>query len=164
MKDEDRSKEQLLNELVQLRSRVAELEESEAKPPCTEKSLRESEQRYRSLFDNMLDGFAYCKMLFEDGRPLDFIYLDVNDAFERLTGLKNVIGKKATEVIPGIKESNPELFEIYGRVSLTGNPEKFETYVDSLEFGSLSLCIARRENTLLLSLTTLPNAKARKKL
>jgi len=97
MKDEDRSKEQLLNELVQLRSRVAELEESEAKLPCTEKSLRESEQRYRSLFDNMLDGFAYCKMLFEDGRPLDFIYLDVNDAFERLTGLKNVIGKKATE-------------------------------------------------------------------
>ena len=132
MKDEDRSTEQLLNELMQLRSRVAELEESESKLLHTEKSLRESEQRYRSLFDNMLDGFAYCKMLFEDGKPLDFIYLDVNNAFERLTGLKNVIGKKVTEVIPGIKESDPELFEIYGRVSLTGNPEKFETYVDSL--------------------------------
>jgi len=132
MKDEDRSKEQLLNELMQLRSRVAELEESEAKLLCIEKSLRESEQRYRSLFDNMLDGFAYCKMLFEDGEPLDFMYLDVNDAFERLTGLKDVVGKKVTEVIPGIKESDPELFEIFGRVSLTGNPEKFETYVDSL--------------------------------
>ena len=39
-----------------------------------------------------------------------------------------------TEVIPGVKESNPELFEIYGRVALTGLPEKFETYVDPLGF------------------------------
>ena len=92
--------------------------------------LRRSEERYRSLFENMLDGFAYCKMFFEDGKPQDFVYLYVNDSFERLTGLKNVVGKKVTEVIPGIRESNPELFEIYGRVALTGNPEKFETYVD----------------------------------
>ncbi len=97
-----------------------------------EKALRESEERYRSLFEHMLEGLAYCKMLFEDGKPQDFIYLDVNDAFERLTGLRNVVGKKVTEVIPGVKESNPELIEIYGRVALTGEPDKFETYVDSL--------------------------------
>ena len=71
-----------------------------------EQAIRESEERYRSLFDNMLEGYAYCKMVFEDGEPQDFIYLDVNQAFERLTGLKNVIGKKVTEVIPGIRESN----------------------------------------------------------
>ena len=41
-------------------------------------------------------------------------------------------GERVTEVIPGIKESNPELFEIYGRVALTGQPEKFETYLPSL--------------------------------
>ncbi len=97
-----------------------------------EEAVRKSEARYRSLFDNMLEGFSYCRMLFEDGKPQDFIYLDVNDAFTRLTGLKNVIGKKVTEVIPGVKESNPELFEIYGRVALTGVPEKLETYVDPL--------------------------------
>jgi len=90
-------------------------------------SLQESEERYRSLFENMLDGFAYCKMLFDDNnRPVDFIYLDVNSAFERLTGLKNVTGKRVTEVIPGIKEAEPELFDIYGRVALTGRPERFE--------------------------------------
>jgi len=90
-------------------------------------ALQESEKRYRSLFENMLEGFAYCKMLYDDeGRPIDFIYLDVNAAFERLTGLKDVKGKKVTEAIPGVKESTPELFEIYGRVALTGNPEKFE--------------------------------------
>ena len=97
-----------------------------------EEAVREGEARYRTLFDNMLEGFAYCKMLFENGRPQDFMYLDVNDAFERLTGLHNVIGKKVTEVIPGIKESDPGLFETFARVALTGEPEKFETYLDSL--------------------------------
>ena len=97
-----------------------------------EQAVRESETQYRSLFDNMLEGFAYCRMIFDDGRPLDFVYLDVNAAFERLTGLKDVIGKKVTEVIPGIRESNRELLEAYGRVALTGNPEKLEAYVEPL--------------------------------
>ena len=57
-------------------------------------------------------------MLFEGNRPADFIYLEVNPAFERLTGLKNVCGKKVSEVIPGIHQTNPELLEIYGRVAL----------------------------------------------
>jgi PAS domain S-box-containing protein len=91
------------------------------------KELRKSEARYRSLFDNMLNGFAHCRMLFDDhDNPIDFIYLDVNSAFGKLTGLKNAVGKKVTEAIPGIKGTHPELFEIYGRVALTGQPEKFE--------------------------------------
>lgn len=81
----------------------------------TEEALRESEQRSRSLFENMLDGYAYCQILFESDQPQDFIYLDVNTAFETLTGLKQVVGKKVSEVIPGLKESDPELFEIYRR-------------------------------------------------
>jgi diguanylate cyclase (GGDEF)-like protein/PAS domain S-box-containing protein len=90
-------------------------------------ALQESEKRYHSLFENMLEGFAYCKMLYDgEGHPIDFIYLYVNVAFERLTGLRAVTGKKVTEAIPGVKESNPELLEIYGRVALTGNPERFE--------------------------------------
>jgi PAS domain S-box-containing protein len=103
-----------------------------------EDALKESEKRYRSLFENMLDGYAYCKMLYDNrDRPVDFVYLNVNIAFERLTGLKNVVGKKVTEVIPGIKESHPELFEIYGRVALTGNTEKFD-----IEFKPLSVWLA----------------------
>lgn len=98
-----------------------------------EDSLGASEKRYHSLFENMLDGFAYCRMFFENGQPADYINIDVNPAFEELTGLKDIVGKKITEVIPGIKEDNPELFEIYGRVALTGEPEKFETYVKGLE-------------------------------
>jgi PAS domain S-box-containing protein len=97
-----------------------------------DEALSKSQERYRSLFTNMLDGFAYCRMEFEDDRPQDFVYLDVNPAFENLTGLKDVIGRKVTEVIPGIKESNPELLEIFGKVTLTGKPESFETYVEPL--------------------------------
>ena len=98
----------------------------------TEEAIRLSEERYRSLFDNMQEGFAYCRMVIEDDEFRDFVYLDVNDSFDRLTGLKNVVGKKVTEVIPGIREANPELFEIYGRVASTGKAERFETYVGAL--------------------------------
>ncbi len=89
-------------------------------------AVLKSEATYRALFGNMLDGIAHCEMVFDNDRPVDFIYLDVNDAFERLTGLEDVVGKKVTEVIPGIRDAHPELFEIYGRVVLTGKPEKFE--------------------------------------
>lgn len=111
-----------------------------------EVALREREEHYRSLFDNMLNGFAYCRMIYEQDQPKDFIYLEVNLAFEALTGLKNVIGKKVSEVIPGIREADPNLFEVYGRVALTGNPERFEMYVEALEMWfAISVYSPRRE-------------------
>jgi PAS domain S-box-containing protein len=100
-----------------------------------DEALRKSEEEYSSLFANMLDGFAYCQMIFDKkAKPVDFVYLQINDAFEKITGLKRdlVIGKKVTEAIPGIKAANPELFEIYGRVALTGQKEKFEVFFKPL--------------------------------
>ena len=113
-----------------------------------EEKLRESEKRYHLLFENMLDGYAYCRMLYDDcGHPVDFIYIDTNIAFERLTGLKDVNGKRATEAILGIKETHPELFDIYDKVASTGQPQKFE--IDFKPFGmwlSISVYSTEREH------------------
>ncbi|RTL47427.1 MAG: sensor domain-containing diguanylate cyclase [Rhodocyclaceae bacterium] len=88
---------------------------------------------YRSLFANMQEGMAHCQMIYEGDQPIDFVYLDVNPAFEKITGLTQVIGKRVTQLIPGIRQANPELFAIYGRVAKSSIPEHFETYLASLD-------------------------------
>ena len=108
---------------------------STVKSKQEEQALKESEEKYRYLFANMLNGFAYCRRIFDEkDRPIDFVYLEVNDAFEKLTGLKkeDVIGKKVTEAIPGTEKANPELFDIYSRVALTGKEEEFEIFFKPL--------------------------------
>ena len=90
-------------------------------------AARESSEQYRALVENMLEGFAYCRMVYDaEGRPDDFVYLSVNPAFYRLTGLTDAVGKRVTELIPTIKESTPELLEVYGRVAATGEPAEFD--------------------------------------
>ncbi len=99
-----------------------------------EEVLRESEHRHRSLFEHMIEGYAYCRMVWdENGLPVDFVYLHVNETFELLAGLKNVVGKKISEIIPGIRATQQEMIDTYGRVALTGRPEKFEVYFTPLE-------------------------------
>ena len=86
-----------------------------------------------SLYE-MLDGFAYCKMHYDnEDRPCNFTYLTVNSAFEKLTGLTNVEGRTITELVPGICDSDQLLFNIYGRVAKTGQPEYFELFIEALQ-------------------------------
>jgi len=96
-------------------------------------TLAGSERRFRSLFENLLNGYAYCRMIYDAaGAPLDFVHLEVNPAFERVTGLKDVVGRPVSEVIPGIRALSPELFEVYGRVARSGKPETIELHLKSL--------------------------------
>lgn len=100
----------------------------------SEEELRASEQRYRSLFENMLEGFAYCRMLYDpSGIPSDWEYIDVNDAFSTHTGLSDVKGRLASDIFPGIREKNPELFELYNQVTVSGIPVTFETFFHHLQ-------------------------------
>ena len=94
---------------------------------------QETERYYRDLFQNMREGFAYCAAVFENNAFQDLIYLEVNSAFERLTGLKNAVGRKLTELVPGIRDSDPDLLERFGEVMATGRPQQFDTYVQSLQ-------------------------------
>ena len=99
---------------------------------------RHSEERYRSLFENMSEGCALCEMVFDDAnRPVDFVYLQVNAAFSIITGLKDVVGKKVSEVIPGTGETHPELLEAYARVARGSQAERFE-----IEFKPLGIWLA----------------------
>jgi PAS domain S-box-containing protein len=94
-----------------------------------ELALRESEERYRSLFDNQINAFCRCRMIFdEQGRPVDYEYLEANRAFETMSGFVDVVGKKVSEIIPGVLDAHPEMFAAYGRVATTGIPEKFEIH------------------------------------
>jgi PAS domain S-box-containing protein len=98
-----------------------------------EQELSKSETRYGDLFKNMMNGVAQCQMIYDDeGKEVDYINLKVNDTFSKLTGLEKIEGKRITEVIPNIRNDNPELFEIYGRVARSGKPESFETFVPAL--------------------------------
>ncbi len=93
---------------------------------------RASEERYRTLFDAMTEGFALCEILCaEDGKPRDFRYLAVNPAFERQTGIKaeDILGKTVMELFPG---TEPVWIERYGRVALTGEPARFEEWFGPL--------------------------------
>jgi PAS domain S-box-containing protein len=105
---------------------VTEAHEAEA-------NLKQSERRYRALFDHMQEALAYCQMIFEDGRPADFIYLVVNGAFVAKTGLRDVVGKRVSEVLPGIQESDPQLFELFARVARTAASERTEVYVKAMD-------------------------------
>jgi len=97
-----------------------------------EESLRESETRFRSLFESMHEGFAFHEVICDDtGKAIDYRYLDINPAFERLTGLQRAatIGRTVRELIPGIEE---EWIAAFGRVALTGEPIELENYVQNL--------------------------------
>jgi PAS domain S-box-containing protein len=100
-----------------------------------EEALQASEEKYHSLFTSMLSGFAYHKIITDkQGHPEDYVFLEVNDAFESLTGLKkeNIVGKKLTEAIPEIKDEAVDWIERYGQVALTGKEIKFEQYSEAL--------------------------------
>jgi two-component system, chemotaxis family, sensor kinase Cph1 len=99
-----------------------------------EEVLRDSEKRYLQFFDNPLNGFALCEIITDDKRkPVDFIYLEVNKAFEDFTGLKReeVINKRVKEIFP--TEEVEELIKIYGNVALTGESDHFEYPIPSLD-------------------------------
>jgi signal transduction histidine kinase len=99
----------------------------------SEEKIKASEEKFRSLFESMNEGIGYHKIICnKQNKPVDYIFLEVNDTFERFTGLKkeNILNKRVTEVIPGIKKAKPDLIKIYGEVALTQKNTAFEIYFE----------------------------------
>jgi PAS domain S-box-containing protein len=98
-------------------------------------ALAESEARYQSLFNRMTEGFALHEIICDENKkPCDYRFLDVNPAFEQLTGLKRteIIGKCMSEVAP-LQGDDPRWIEICGKVALSGEPVQFENYSTALK-------------------------------
>lgn len=88
-----------------------------------EEALRESEARYRSLFNSVDQGFCIFEMIFDGGgKAVDYRFLETNPVFESQTGLKGAAGKTARELVPHLES---HWFEIYGTVALTGEATRF---------------------------------------
>lgn len=93
-------------------------------------NLRKFQDRYRTLFDSMDEGFCTIEMVFDEARkPIDYRFLEVNGAFERQTGLKDVRGKLMRELVPTHEQ---HWFDVYGRIALTGEPLRFENRAEAL--------------------------------
>jgi PAS domain S-box-containing protein len=89
-----------------------------------EEELRRSEERYRTLFESIDEGFCVIEMLFDqDGQACDYRFLEMNPAFAKHTGLSGAAGRRIREIVP---DHDRQWFDIYGRVALTGEAVRFE--------------------------------------
>ena len=86
---------------------------------------------HRNLVSYMQHGYAYYRMITDEDNNVDFIYEEVNESYGKLTGLRNVIGRRMTETRPGLAKSNPRFIEKYARVAKTGIPDKFEIFIET---------------------------------
>jgi signal transduction histidine kinase len=86
----------------------------------TEQALQKSEVLYQRLFNSMEEGFCIIQVLFDaEGKPVDYVFLEVNAAFEKQTGLQGATGKRMRELAPA---HEAHWFELYGKVAMTGGP------------------------------------------
>ncbi len=93
-----------------------------------EKSLQENRIKYKQLFENMTQAFALHEIVTDEkGNPIDYIFLDVNKEYERVTELKKeeIIGKKISEMIPANDDYS---IKEYGEVALKGTTIRLEKY------------------------------------
>ncbi|HEV2528499.1 MAG TPA: PAS domain S-box protein [Thermomicrobiales bacterium] len=96
-----------------------------------EEALRESEERYRTLFESMDQGFCTIELILDDdGNAVDWIYLETNPAFERNSGLAGAVGRRIRDIAP---DQEQYWYDIYGKVARTGEPVRFEQKAEAFD-------------------------------
>jgi PAS domain S-box-containing protein len=96
-----------------------------------EEEVRRSEERYRTLFESIDEGFCVVEVLFDaSGQAQDYRFLEMNPAFEKHSGLASAAGMRMRELVP---EHEQHWFDIYGWVATTGEPARFEQHAKGLD-------------------------------
>ncbi|MCE5228409.1 PAS domain S-box protein [bacterium] len=95
--------------------------------------LKRVQHFHRSLMDNMHEGCVYCRLIYRDGRPVDFVYVDANKSFYEMSGLKDIAGKRMSEMLPQLQSAEPKFLDVAARVAETGKPEIFESYIPGFD-------------------------------
>jgi PAS domain S-box-containing protein len=87
-------------------------------------------ESYQSIFNSMPFGFAYHKIILDKGIPIDYVFLEVNEAFEEITGLKkqNILNRTFKEVFPSPPVEEFDWISLFGAVALGGEAQNFEQY------------------------------------
>ncbi len=125
----DRTPRQWTSRDIAMTGKVAERVWEAFKRARAEEATARSEEKYRTLFHSIDEGFCTIEVLFEKGEAVDYLFLETNEAFERQTGLTDAVGKT-------IRELSPELEDFwirnYGVIAKTGKPQRFEHEARSL--------------------------------
>ena len=128
-----KANKELATAKLELSSQLEAIRAGQEAMAAAEEELRVSETRYRSLFEGMLNGAAVHEIILDDdGIPIDYRFLNLNASFEEMTGLDraNIIGSTVREAL---KEVEPIWIERYGKVALTGIPDRFDNYAQALD-------------------------------
>ena len=139
-----RKNEELQEAYEQISAHEEELRANLDELTRQEQLIRRSEEQFRSLYTNMIDGAVLHNLIFDDqGSPYDYIIVETNPAFEKQLGIRRefVIGKTSREAY-GV--ADPPYLDIYARVAITGEPKVFETYFPPLDkyFAISAYCLS----------------------
>jgi PAS domain S-box-containing protein len=149
-----------VTEIVRLRSEGAAQDQLVRDQQALIGRLRESEERYRILFESIDEGFCTVEVLFNArDEPVDYRFLETNRAFAQQTGLEGAAGKTMRQLVPSHERY---WFELYGRVARTGEPVRFEERAEAWAAGLTATATAsagRRAERSASYSRTLPSAK-----
>ena len=113
------------------RIKLADREGASDDPLQAAAGLSEGEGIYRALLNATNQGFCTIELKFDDDkRPVDYLFLEVNASFERLTGIKDAAGRWMDDISP---DQDRHWYDLYGRIAVTGNPERLENFSTALD-------------------------------
>ncbi len=106
--------------------------QEKAKLTQANEELSANRASHRNLIDYMQSAYVYGRVIYENGCAVDFVHEEVNAGYEKITGIKNVVGQKISAIFPGIEQSQPEFLERHCHVAETGKADHFEIFLEPM--------------------------------